>query len=113
MLSTDPITSITASKWISTVPPSTNHRCPILSQYTASSPRNAQLSQLDLVSFEREVGKVGRPNILQEWKVEQLEIPGRNSESAIYFQSTTYPSHSLFILSIYIQNTNLDKIDPT
>ena len=79
----------------------------------ASTPRNAHLSQLDLVSFEREVGKVGRPNILQEWKVEQLQIPGRNSESAIYFQPTTFSFHSLFILSLHIQNTNLAKIDPT
>ena len=31
------------------VPPSTNHCCHRLTQYTASSPRNAQLSQLDLV----------------------------------------------------------------
>ena len=31
------------------VPPSINHWCPILTQYTASSPRNAQLSRLDLV----------------------------------------------------------------
>ena len=29
--------------------PSTNHCCPILTQYTASPPRNTQLSQLDLV----------------------------------------------------------------
>ena len=31
------------------VAPSTNYCCPILTQYTASSPRNTQLSQLDLV----------------------------------------------------------------
>ena len=34
---------------IDSVLPSTNHWCPILTQYTASSPRNAQLSRLDLV----------------------------------------------------------------
>ena len=38
------MTSISTSYWLST-----NQCCPILTQYTASSPRNTQLSQLDLV----------------------------------------------------------------
>ena len=37
--------TVAASYWLNT-----NHCCPILTQYTASSPRNAQLSQMDLVN---------------------------------------------------------------
>ena len=53
MPSSEPITSIT--NWYRLVQTqyslSTNHCCPIaiLTQYTALLPRNAQLSQLDLV----------------------------------------------------------------
>ena len=49
MPSTDPMTSIIA---IDSVPPST------ISLYTASSPRNAQLSQLDLVIVNVALGIV-------------------------------------------------------
>ena len=44
------------------VPPSTNHCCPILTQHTASSSRNAQLSQLDLVLL--------CPSITNSWESE-------------------------------------------
>ena len=49
---TDPVTSI--ANWYRLILTQyhsigTNHCCSILNQYTASSPRNAQLSQLDLV----------------------------------------------------------------
>ena len=44
-------TTLTGTTFTHSVPSITNHRYPILTQYTASSPRDAQLSQLDLVLF--------------------------------------------------------------
>ena len=48
----DPVLSL-ISRYLLTgsVPPRNNDYCPILTQYTASSPRNEQLSQLDLVQM--------------------------------------------------------------
>ena len=43
--------TLTGTTFIHSVPSITNHRYPMLTQCTASSPRDAKLSQLDLVLF--------------------------------------------------------------
>ena len=56
------------------VPPSTNHFCPVLTQYTASSPRNAQLTQLDLVFHFNCIFQLSMSNMWKKTSIDLFEI---------------------------------------
>ena len=70
------------------VPPSTNHCCPILTQKTASSSRNAQWSQLDIVC-------------ITHWKFPMSPLTAKCSwGSLLYLFSPTFIHHNILLSTV-------------